>query len=326
MLEEAESLSRRVLAADTASADAYSVLGIVASLRGHRDDALQLFKRALGIRKNHESSLTRLAMIYMFELNEPAKALIYLKQLQELEPTDWLLNCNLGVGYGQMKNYAEAKKCFSASIRLNPSAAMSASGLAYTYERLGENDSAIRYYSQAVRNEPRDPKYYDNLACLLLACGRFSSAESVLEGGLKHLPGDYVLLYDLGLAYALAGNHAKASERFREGLGTVEEKLTKNPKAGDLHVYAGLLCARLGRVKEALAGAETASRVDSTDEDVAMKITRVYAVLGRKEEMLGWFRRTKSMNPEYDLPFLATAMDFERYRKDPDLLAIAGGE
>lgn len=62
---------------------------------------------------------------------------------------------------------------------------------------------------------------------------------------------------------------------------------------------------------------------DSTNEETIMKVARGYAVLGLKNEMLMWFKRVKAMNPEYDAAYLRTAIDFEKYRSDPDLLIIA---
>lgn len=326
LLTEAEYLCRRTLAADTASADCYAVLGFIADLRGKRDDAIRLLHKALDIQKNHEVALTGLGIIYTLEVNEPAKALVCLKQLVELKPTDWLLNVNLGVGYGQIKNYPEALKYFYRALRLNPSHAYPPNGLGYTFERMGKIDSAVRYYSLALENNPRDPRMYDNLVCVLLASGRSASAESVLTRGMRQLPGDYMLLYDLGVASSLGGKRQAGSGSFTSGLKVVEGKLLKTPDVGDLHVYAGLFHARLGATAQALEEASSAARLDSANEDVAIKIARVYSILGKKEKMLEWFRRAKSMNPEYDTPFLVTAMDFDKYRKDPDLLALAGQE
>ena len=66
-----------------------------------------------------------------------------------------------------------------------------------------------------------------------------------------------------------------------------------------------------------------AVKLDSTNEEIIMKIARGYAVMGLRNDMLSWFKRVRAMNPEYDAAYLRTAIDFEKYRSDTDLLMIA---
>jgi hypothetical protein len=68
---------------------------------------------------------------------------------------------------------------------------------------------------------------------------------------------------------------------------------------------------------------EKAVQLDSTNEEVVMRVARVYAILGVKDRMLEWFKRVRAMTTEYDASYLRTAMDFEKYRNDPELLSIA---
>ena len=106
----------------------------------------------------------------------------------------------------------------------------------------------------------------------------------------------------------------------------VQRKLRKNPKAGNTHAFEGLFQARLGNHSAARACAAKAFVLDSTNSDVVIKVARIYAVLRAKDEMLEAFTHAKAMDPEYDAAYLATALDFERYRNDPNLLSIARQE
>jgi hypothetical protein len=99
-------------------------------------------------------------------------------------------------------------------------------------------------------------------------------------------------------------------------------KIKKDPQVSDYHAWHGLFLARLGDPKATRSFAQ-AVKLDSTNEEIIMSVTRGYAILGMKTEMLQWFKRSKAMNPEYDAAYLRTALDFEKYRSDPDLLIIA---
>ncbi len=161
---------------------------------------------------------------------------------------------------------------------------------------------------------------------MLLATRKSAMAESIMISGMKYLQTEYEMLYLLGVAYALSGKHSAAARVFQEGLKLIEEKLSRNQDAGDENAYAALFHARLRQAPKAVAFASEAAKLGSTNEDVVLKIARVYAVLGLKEKMVEWFKRARGMNPEYDAAYLTTAMDFENYRQDPDLLAVARQE
>jgi len=325
-LKDAEDVCRTSLKLDSTEATALAMLGSIADLRGDRQKAISLLLKAYEKDHKNNYALTSLGEMYLLDLNEPAKGVMYLKQLEEIEPRDWLVNSNLGVGYAQLKNYAEAKKSFHKSIRLDPDRDTPPYDLAYVCERIGENDSAILYYERALRNNPRFLNAYEGLFSNLLSAQKFALAESVITAGLSYIQSQPELYYDLGLVYAFKGKQSGALRAFQDGLKLIEESLAKDPGVADNHALAGLFSARLGNVSRAIAEASEAAGLDSTNEDVVIKVARIYAALGKKDQMLAWYRRAKSMNPEYDAAYLKTAMDFENYRKDPDLLLVARQE
>ena len=151
-------------------------------------------------------------------------------------------------------------------------------------------------------------------------------AESVLVTGLGHLQSDPQLIYGLGLTYTLQGNMLKAHQTFEDGLKLVESKLRANPRIGADYADAALFRARLGNKKQAINALLQSTRLDSEGEDILMKAARTYAILGKKPEMLEWFKHAKSLNVEFDAAYLSTALDFEKYRTDADLLSIARQE
>jgi tetratricopeptide (TPR) repeat protein len=141
--------------------------------------------------------------------------------------------------------------------------------------------------------------------------------------GLQYLPNDLQMLYCLGTTYSNGKRQNDAKRIFNEGLRLLNATIEKNPNVADNEAWRGLYLSRLGRKSESIGSFTRAVKLDSTDEDIIMKVTRGYAVLGMKNEMLNWFRRAKAMNPEYDAAYLRTALDFEKYRNDTDLLILA---
>ncbi len=321
---DAERLCDRALRIDSAHAEALATLGMIEDCRGRRQDALKLLTRAADTDKNNVAALTTMAKICLFEINEPVKAVMYLRQLQSIAPLDWLVVFDLGVAYGQIKNYAEAIRAFRRAKDLNPRHEWPPYSLGYAFERIGRTDSAIIYYRDALERNPTNHLTYEALSSILLALNRSADAESIMLAGSKYLPGDHRILYNLGVAYLLGGKKSLARQTFARGQQLIERQIERNPLAAENYADAGLFHARLGQSAAALADLGKTLSLDSTHEEVLLKVVRIYAVLGQKSPMLKWYRQVKAMNPEYDLAYLTTALDFERYRKDAELLAVAG--
>src|SRR5262249_40282894 len=138
------------------------------------------------------------------------------------------------------------------------------------------------------------------------------------------LPSSHEILYELGVTYELTGRIERARQSYGSCLKLIESKIQKNKTSGSHYADQSLALARLRQRDKAVMSARRAFQVDSTNNEVVLiKIARMYAILGSKDLMLEWYRKAKEKNPEYDLAYLATALDFEKYRKDPDLLLIA---
>jgi serine/threonine protein kinase/Flp pilus assembly protein TadD len=322
-LDEGKQYYNKALNIDSINTSAIAGLGVISDLNGKPDEAIIYLQKAYDKDKNNAVALTSLAFINLFKLGEPAKGLMYLKILQEVEPHDWLLMMNIGVGFAQLKNYPEALRYFKKSSQFNQEHEWGPYSLAYTYERLEQFDSAIYYYQNALQKNLSNPKTYEGLISVLLVTGKYTQAESIMIAGLRYLPNDHNILYGLGITYQFKNKKSEARKIFDEGLTVCKRNISKNPRVGENYACASLFNARLGNKTEALRDIHKAIQHDSTNEEVIMKVTRAYAIIGQKSEMLKWFLRAKSKNPEYDAAYLRTAMDFEKYRNDVDLLSTA---
>lgn len=324
LLREAERNCRIALAKDSTNAHALAVLGAVEAQRGNTEISLALYMKALQYDEQNQLALTRVATFYLNQ--DPAKAITYFQRLQTINPTSWIVNSNLGIGYAQLKNYSQAIRSFQRAIELNPDQASSWINLGYLYERVEQYDSAMRCYRTALRKDPQSPPTYEGIITLLLAQGKYDAAAATIIEGLKVLPSNSELLYALGLSYRLAGYSDKAEKSFQEGLLLVQQKIRKNPAVADNIINAGLFHARLNHPAQAISLARNALRLDEANSELYIKQARIYAILGMEEEMLEAFKRAKALNPEFDKAYVATGPDFEQYRDDPRLLALARSE
>ncbi len=326
LLTEAKQHCDDALRLDQTNAKAIALSGAVEVLKGNQSKGLELFQNALKIDQNNSVALERIAILYLFNLNEPAKAITYFKKRQEIEPTSAVIHSNIGVGYALLKNYPEAIKSFRRALQLSPDDDGAWRNLGYLYERQAQYDSAISCYQIALQKNTSFPLTYELLVSPMLAFERYAEAESILIKGTTLMPSSHELVYLLGVTYALSKKSADAKRILQEGVMLMDEKVRKNPNDGDYYAYSALFNARLGNTKSAIDLALKAYPLDSLNNEVVIKIARTYAITGQKDNMLEWFRRAKAMNPEYDLAYLTTAIDFESFRKDEKLVFIAKQE
>lgn len=326
LLREAQTNCERALKLDPENSASLGILGFVKYCLGDSSDGLNLMIKATN-NPNNVAGLTRLGIVHMFYRGDLDNGIIAFKKAREIEPLDWMMSMNLGIGFFGRKQYTEAINAFRRSIELNPGSEDLWHNLGYAFSRTGQYDSAVACYTESLRRNPSYVRAYNGMATVLLLRHQFARAESLLTSGLQHLSASeskHELLYALGLTYMFTGRQSSAKSVLTEGLQFVTGKLMKNRGECDYYAYCALFHARLGHKTEAIRSAREATQCDSTTEESRIKLTRIFAVLGDKTQMQKWFRLARAMNPsEYDESYLSLAIDFERYRNDPEMLMIA---
>ncbi|MGA2625416.1 MAG: adenylate/guanylate cyclase domain-containing protein [Bacteroidota bacterium] len=321
-LVDAERNIKRALALDSSNAEVDWLLGRLSLARGDRKQGISYLQKSIDKNPNLMRSYIYLGNEYLFNLNDPARAIIYFTKAFELEPTNYASATNLGVAYGVQRNYPEAIKSFQRATALNASQEDPWINLGVLFERTFSYDSAEAAYKNALQRNPKDPVAAEYLAALHVIRGHPGEAESVLNSCLRYEPNNYSLLYTLGVAKFQRGQKDTATMVWKDGARLAEAATLANPNVSQNYLYVAFFSARLGLVDSAIAHGKRAVVIDSSYDNV-MGMARIYSILGQKGEMIDWFRRARAMDPEYDASFLATDIDFERYRSDPDLLIAA---
>jgi len=97
------------------SAQAYYLKGLLADVRGFREEATGAYEKALEVEPGHAPSLFRLA--YMLDLaGEDARALEIYEQLRKLRPTHMATAMNLGVMYEDRGEFEKAAQCYQTVL------------------------------------------------------------------------------------------------------------------------------------------------------------------------------------------------------------------
>ena len=176
---------------------------------------------------------------------------------------------------------AEAEKSIRAALAMNPRDDQLLHLLGVSLIRQLREAEAVAPLRKAISLNRRDAEYHNALAVALRGSGGVGEA---IESGLRALklePGLHDAHYNLGYAYQMAGEFAKAEERFLL-------LLARNPQ--DVEVIGAIANLRwfMGEQEAAMQTLRDGIAANPSSGDLRFRLGEQLLSLGRYEE--GWFR------------------------------------
>ncbi len=103
----------------------------------------------------------------------------------------WIVYLNLGVSYGEHRQFREALDAFDKALELNPRSEVVLNNIGLTQLKLRRPCSvAIPYFLKAISEQPQYPQPYRNAALCYIEIKDFSSARTYLEKYRQIAPND----------------------------------------------------------------------------------------------------------------------------------------
>ncbi|MEQ1859173.1 MAG: tetratricopeptide repeat protein [Chthoniobacteraceae bacterium] len=320
---EAETMCRRILAAQPDFADALHLLGLIASHSGHLAPAVELLRRAIALRPGaaayhlnlgnalcaagqSEEGIAeyRSALVIDPALavahNNLAAALKAMGQLDdavaeyrraiELEPAYAECHSNLGVALSELGRHGEAVSACERALALAPNFATAHYNLGNALIGTGRTADAIAAFSRAVQSDPEYATAFANLASALRDVGRFGEAIVHYRRALALRPG-------LAIAQSNLGSTLKDQGDIDAGLVHLRRAVELQPDAPALH-------------SNLLASLHYSPRTTAADLLAAHReFDRVHAAPLRA----GWSPHTNSREPERRLRLGFISPHFARH-------------
>jgi tetratricopeptide (TPR) repeat protein len=137
-----------------------SRLGKVFYDKGDTANSEKAYIQCLKISPNNHAALNNLAYLYVGNLDQPEKALPYVRKVIRLRPQDANVLDTYGWVLGKLKRYDDAKKYLQRSIERNPELAAARYHLGWIFEQTGDKPRALKHYRmglEMVRTQPYLP-------------------------------------------------------------------------------------------------------------------------------------------------------------------------
>jgi predicted Zn-dependent protease len=124
----------------------------------------------------------------------------------------------------------------------------------------------------------------------LMAAGRYAEAAAAYRELVKAVPGDALLLVNLGMALHLAGKD-------QDAIAPLESAVRRQPESLPGNLFLGASRLRLGREEDAVAPLQKAVKLDPASVDARSMLAEALLALDRRPEAEPHLRRLTELAP-----------------------------
>jgi tetratricopeptide (TPR) repeat protein len=323
--DEAEKVLRQGLKDESGQFEVRHQLVEILLRQGRLNDARQELEWMLAQSPDHLESMRKLGLIEMEQGNWEAAESTF-REILRHKPDHSQSLYHLGSALEEQQRWEDAIDAFSrvsSESVLYPDALVH---LSYLYQRLGEDDLALRRLEEAVEMAPDRHQYYMYLASLLDEQGRYKEAIKRLQQGRRTTSSAQAeFSYRIGILYGKLDQWEQAVAEMRQALRyqpehadalnflayhfaetdqNLEEALELGLKAlslknlGYIHDTVGWIYFRLDRPREALRHLERAASELPGDPVVWEHLGEVWENLGELEKAKEAYRRALDIDPD----------------------------
>lgn len=282
---------------------------------GRHEEAIRLYKKALLLSTGYSKSMLVYSALENTYKTLKKEELLqrnyqeYLAMLQDAlkkNSNDPVLFSHLGILYGKMGRFAEAKAAFLKAMELKPDNALTHANLGSLYLSQNRPVEALKFYREAVRLDPENAEAQKELGDGLAASGDFKAAQAAYIIAMKlnpELPDIYNKVANL---YVRAGNRAMAEKVLLQAVATHSD----DPK---VHNDLGVYYADQNRITEAEREYRTALDLDDSLPEIYLNIANIYLKQGRFDEALELLNRSAMLAPQN--PEIHNMMGYAYFQK-----------
>jgi tetratricopeptide (TPR) repeat protein len=255
--DDAERLSRQILAQQPEHVAGLQILAAVAGRTGRLPLALQIAHKAVSLQPNLVSAHIQLAGLLRQDGNF-AGAIQELNAALRLQPDNAGAYNDLGLVHLAESQFQRAADCFAEALRLDPASGLTHYNMALALEALGSLAAAMERYEEATRLRPNLVEAHHKLGLLLEEEGYRERAIECLRAASALRPGTAFALLCEAKILGFADNDTTSEELVRRAISL-------EPRKADAHAMLGTILMQRGRFEEAAASFDLANALDTHD-------------------------------------------------------------
>jgi tetratricopeptide (TPR) repeat protein len=333
-LADAERIYRDVLRRQPMHSGVLHLLGLVALQCGQAERSVELFDRAIAIRRDfHEAYDNRGTALYTLDRFEEAVA-SYDRAIR-LKSDNAAVHANRGNVLQALGRCEEALASYDRALALIPGFSEAHFGRGATLNALKRREEALASHERAIALNPNYAKAFQGRGMALQGLGRLEDAVASYDHAVALNPHFAEAFVDRGAALAASGRHQDAVASFDQAIAlnpdlaeafnnrgisllesaTVEAALASFDKAvgirpgyAEAHTNRGNALYALGRRDDALAGHDRAISLRADCVEAHSNRANALSDLGRYEDAVAGYQTSIALDADLAKAHLNLAM------------------
>ena len=152
-LQQAAQIYEQIITVDPENADAFHLLGVIASQLGNRETAIDLIARAIELKPSRSSFHYNLGKAFQEEGREEEAELSYRRAI-EVDAKNGDAHLNLGIVLRAQDKLEEAIQAYKRALEIKPNNVEAHFALGNLLKQQGKFEEAIQSYKQALEIKP----------------------------------------------------------------------------------------------------------------------------------------------------------------------------
>jgi len=258
--------------------------GMLNQASGKYQKALEDYHRVQELEPRNIDALLQIASVY-FRADMADKAIIAYQQAIELDPGYYLPHEEVGSFHYFRGEYREAIAQFKLAIDRAPGRAIAYSNLGATLMDLGEYSSAETSLLQSLKLR-ETASALNNMGAVRAYQRQDAQAVDYYQRAIRMNPNDYVFIQNLADSYRRLGLSRESRHAYSQALKLGMVGLAENPVEAFSRGFVAYCSARLGDTQRAQTEIGQALKLSPGNKSVIRNAVLTYEALGQREQAI----------------------------------------
>jgi eukaryotic-like serine/threonine-protein kinase len=255
---------------------------------GKYQKALEDYNRVQELEPRNIDALLQIASVY-FRADMPDKAIIAYQKAIELDPGYYRPHEEMGSFHYFRGEYREAVEQFKLAIDRAPGRAIAYSDLGATLMDIGEYSSAETSLLQSLKLRETAPAL-NNMGAVRAYQHRDAEAVDYYQRAIRMNPNDYIFMQNLADSSRRLGRSMKSTDAYTKARNLGLAELAENPLEAFSRGFVAYCSARLGDAQKAQIEIGQALKLSPGNKSVIRNAVLTYEALGQREQAIAVLR------------------------------------
>lgn len=229
-------------------------------------------------------------VLALLERNELEQSLSKCLDIVAVQPADANAQHLLGIIYAKNRQIPSAIQCFEKAIRIDPQQAIFHNNISNAYKLMGNLQLAILHLHEALRLAPNNAESFNNLGSLYYTQGNIKQAIPQFEKAIRLNPNSWEAHYNLANCHIKLNQVLQAIEQYKS-------VITLKPQHDNAKLNLAMALVSIKDYDAALPYLEEAAKNNPQHSELQGHLATAYLEVGQSSNAIAQYNIALSMDP-----------------------------